>query len=350
MSIATYFSALSQYSTADQTNTAKRLSAFLADASSIQLSDGSLISNLLIAYPAHWLNQALTRFYQLNDLIVWDIHYTPILPFTLIQVVVTLAFIAYLAALVVRLASPRWHLNAFLFALLVVMNFPMLKGIAKVLKYDILSTLFAAIAILHYIGYRAFGRNGVAVIAVFCSLAYLEKDTSLSIALLIFWVELFLIPLIIPAPRAALQSAVRFTLTFAVTFLIACALLVPKIWLSPRHLLSIFDSAPQYFVNIQSSLAVFLVGLLALAYLGLPAFRKRWPALAPVRVLRLPVIILFSVISVVVVAFGTSAILLQANVLFDPTIPGNDVNTEALRARSIYVANPIAYSAITTLD
>jgi hypothetical protein len=151
VSIATYFWALSQYSTADQTATAKRLEAFVTNVRSIQLSDGSLISDLLVAYPAKWLDKALSHFYQLNDLIVWDIHFTPILPFTLVQVVVALLFMAYLAALVVRLALPgRWQPIPFLLVLLVVMNFPMLKGIAKVLKYDIFSTLFAAIAILHY--------------------------------------------------------------------------------------------------------------------------------------------------------------------------------------------------------
>jgi hypothetical protein len=351
VSVATYFWALSQYSTADQTTTAKRLGAFLADVKSIQLSDGSLISNLLIAYPARWLNEALSHFYQLNDLIVWDVHYTPVLPFAFFQVVVALALMAYLAALVVRLASPyRLGTNALLFTLLIVMNFPMLKGIAKVLKYDILSTLFAAIAIVHYIGYRAFGRNVVALIAVFCGLAYLEKDTSLSIMLLICWFELMLIPFLVPAPRAAVEAAVRFALTFGVIFLITCGLLVPKIWIEPSQMLSIFASVPLYFVNIQMSLVVLAAAILLLAYLGLPAIRRRWPALVPVAVPGLAFTILFSIVSLVVVAFGASAILFQSNVLFDPTIVGNDIDVEALRAQSIYVARPIAYSAITTMD
>ena len=351
VSIATYFSALSQYPTADQVTTMKRLGAFLADVRSIQLTDGSLISQLLIAYPAHWLDQVLAHFYQLNDLIAWDIHYTPLLPFALIQVLVALAFIAYLAALVVRLAAPRgWHLNAFLFAVLVIMNFPMLKGIAKVLKYDILSTLFAAIAILHYVGYRAFGRNGPAIVAVFCALAYLEKDTTLAITLLICWIELLLIPFLVPTPRAAAASAVRFFRTFALTFLIVFALLVPKIWLNPSVMLTTFASVPLYFVNIQPSLALFLAGLLALAYFGLPAARRRWPALVPTSAPALAVTMGFAAVSLLVFAFGASAILFQSNVLFDPTIVGNDIDIEKLRAQSIYVARPIAYSAITTMD
>jgi hypothetical protein len=351
VSIATYFSALSQYPTADQITTMKRLGAFLADVRSIQLSDGSLISQLLIAYPAHRLDQALAHSYQLNDLIVWDIHYTPLLPFALVQVVVALAFIAYLAALVVRLVSPRgWHLTAFLFAVLVIMNFPMLKGIAKVLKYDILSTLFAAIAILHYVGYRAFGRNGPAIVAAFCALAYLEKDTTLAITLLICWVELLLIPFLVPTPGAAAATALRFFRTFVLTFLIVLVLLVPKIWLNPKALFSAFASAPLYFVNIKPSLAVFLAGLLALAYLGLPAARQKWPALVPVNAPPFAVTLCFAAVSLLVFAFGASAILFQSNVLFDPTIAGNDIDIEKLRAQSIYVARPIAYSAITTMD
>lgn len=351
VSMATYFLALSQYSTADQTSTAKRLEAFLTNARSIRLSDGSLISDLLVAYPAKWLNEVLGHFYQLNDLIIWDIHYTSILSFALVQVVVALSLIVYLAALVVRLASlRRWHRISFLLVLLVVMNFPMLKGIAKVLKYDILSTLFAAIAILHYVGYRALGRNGVAVTAVFCGLAYLEKDTSLSITLLIFWIELMLIPFFVTIPHAAFTSAVRFISVFAAVFLITCGLLVPKFWLSPGQMLSLFNSVPQYFVNIQPSLAIFLVAALLLAYIGVPKLRSRWPALVPSKIPVLAVTAFFSIVSLAVVALGVSAILFQSNVLFDPTIAGNDINVEALRAQSIYVARPIAYSAITTLD
>ena len=351
VSIGTYFSALSQYPTADQTTTLKRLGAFLADVKSIQLSDGSLISNLLIAYPGQWLNWILSRSYQLNDPIVWDIHYTPILPFAFFQVVVALALMVYLAALVVRLACPRaWSTNAFLFTLLVVLNFPMLKGIAKVLKYDILSTLFAAIAILHYIGYRAFGRNGVAVIAIFCGLAYLEKDTSLSITILICWLELMLIPLVVTAPRAAMAAAVRFVATFGVIILVTCVLLVPKIWLNPLQMRSIFASVPLYFVNIKPSFALLPLVVLLLTYLGLPAIRDRWPALVPTRVPAQAATILFSIVALTAAALGVSSIFFQQNVLFDPTIVGNDIDVEALRAQSIYVARPIAYSAITTMD
>jgi hypothetical protein len=351
VSALTYFSALSQYSTADQVTTLKRLSAFLADPRSIKMSDGSLISQLLIAYPGYWLDRALGHFYQLNDPIVWDIHYTPILPFALFQVTAALGFIAYLAALVVRLVSPhRWRLNAFLFTLLVVMNFPMLKGIAKVLKYDILSTLFAAIAILYYIGYRVFGRNGAALIALFCALAYLEKDTTLSITLLICWLELLLIPFVVADPRSAVWAAVRFSVTFAVIFLGACWLLVSKILLSPGLIPLLFESVPLYLVNIQPSLAALLVALLLLAYFGIPIIRGRWPALVLLKVPHLPVTTLFSIISVAALALGVSAIFFQSNVLFDPTIVGNDLDVEVLRAQSIYVARPIAYSAITTLD
>ena len=353
ISAATYFWALSQYSTDDQTKTAKRLEAFVASARSIQLRDGSLVSDLLIAYPAKWLKGVLGHFYQLNDPIVWDIHYTSVLPFALIQVIVALAFMAYLIALLIRLVSPsRWWTNAFLLASLIVMNLPMLKGLAKVLKYDILSTLFAAIAILHYIGYRTLGRSGVAVIAVFCALAYLEKDTTLSITLLIWWVELMLIPFLVPAPRAAVKAAARFTLAFASIFLATCGLLVPKIWRDPRKMLGLFDvdGVPTYFVNIRPSLAVILVIVLSLAYFAMPQARRSWPALVPTKVPASAVTAFFLIVSLTIVALGASAIFVQSNILFDPTIAGNDIDVAALRAQSIYVARPIADAAITTMD
>ena len=153
-----------------------------------------------------------------------------------------------------------------------------------------------------------------------------------------------------PTPGAAAATALRFFRTFALTFLIVLVVLVPKIWLNPKALFSAFASAPLYFVNIKPSLAVFLAGLLALAYLGLPAARRRWPALVPVDAPPFAVTMCFAAVSLLVLAFGASAVLFQSNVLFDPTIAGNDIDIEKLRAQSIYVARPIAYSAITTMD
>jgi hypothetical protein len=56
----------------------------------------------------------------------------------------------------------------------------------------------------------------------------------------------------------AMVSAGRFAVTFSVTLLATCVLLVPKIWIEPRQIRSIFDSVPLYFVNIESSVLLLL--------------------------------------------------------------------------------------------
>ena len=302
-----------------------------------------------MAHPASYLNGVLAQFYKLNDLIIWDVHYTEILPFAFVQVIVSLLFIAYLAVLVVKVALPsRRDVMLILLTFLILANFPMLKGIAKVLKYDILSTLFSAIAILHYIRYRVRGQGGVAVIAIFSGLAYLEKDTSLSITLLICWVELLLIPFFSVSSWAALFAALCFVGKFALVTLVTCFVLVPKIWLEPSQIASIFDSVPLYFVNLQSFIVVLPIAVLSLAYLGLPVIRRWWPSVARVPITAVTASL--SVVSLTVILLGASAVLFQANVLFDPTIVGNDLDVETLRAQAIYVARPIANSALTTLD
>jgi hypothetical protein len=75
--------------------------------------------------------------------------------------------------------------------------------------------------------------------------------------------------------------------------------------------------------------------VLLLAYVGLPLIRRQWSVLAPVKAPAPAVTILLSTVALVVVALGVSAILFQSNVLFDPTIVGNDIDVEALRAQSI---------------
>ena len=157
ISIGTYFTALSQYPTADQSVTLERFQIFLKDFRSVRPADGSSISYLLVALPGSSIANLLDIFYQQNDVIIWNIRYTQFLPFAIAQILITLGLIFYLSYLVGLLAFPgRFIPIITLFSLIIILNFPMLKAIAKVLKYDALSTLFSAIAIVLYIGYRKF--------------------------------------------------------------------------------------------------------------------------------------------------------------------------------------------------
>jgi len=140
-SVGTYFSAPSQYPTADQSVTLDRLNGFLSNFRSIVPLEGSLVSHLVVALPGQSVKRTLDNFYSINDPIVLGIRYTRLLPFSLAQVVVSLGLIAFHCSLIVRLGiSKNARLSAFLFSLVVVSNFPMLKAVCKVLKCDALST------------------------------------------------------------------------------------------------------------------------------------------------------------------------------------------------------------------
>jgi len=358
ISIGTYFTALSQYPTQDQLQTAARLNGFLADFRSVTLLDGSLVSDLIVAVPGGIIAKVLSSFYQINDPILWNIRFTPILPFALAQVIVALALIFLITFLVVQLArdTNRFDLNTFLFALMIILNFPILKAISKVLKYDALSTMFLAIALLSYVGYRSyngrtssffFGKFCIATAAFFCALAYLEKDTSISVVILIVLFELTVIPFLFTTLRSALLCATRFVVVFGLVFFVVTIMFVPKILLNPRQFPDLFEGVPQYFVNIPGVIVPTIAVVLALAYLAWPLARAkwslagRWPAIAATCLL---------ITALGILALSGSALIFQDNILYDPTIVGNDLNIEHLRAQSIYVSKPIADAAITTLD
>lgn len=353
LSIATFFTALSQYPTADQNVTFDRLHKFLSDPWSVSLVDGSLLSDLVVAVPGRLISKAINSVYHLNDTIVGAIHSTPYLPFAIAQVLVALVLIAMLTRLFVNLAQPeRPNRQIVLFALVIVLNFPMLKAVSKVLKYDILSATLSAIAVLLYIGYRKygakppsvfFGRHCVRAIGICCGMAYIEKDTTLSTALLIIFLELIAIPLLATGTKTAVKEALRFLGNFSGAFLIAAAVLVPKVWANPLIFHEFFANLHLYFVNFPKVMAPLAGGLLVLLY-AVVANRRRFRNLSAVGIAYL------WVLSAVIFVLVISALIFQKNIIFDPMIAGNGLNIEALRAHSIYISKPMANTSMTTLD
>ena len=358
ISVGTYFTALSQYPTADQHLTAKRLNAFLKDFRRVKPLNGSLVSQLVVAIPGQFIAKVIGTFYEVNDPIIWTIRYTPFLPFASAQVVVALALMFYLTALVVLLARPdKPDGRMFLFAAIVILNFPMLKAISKVLKYDALSTLFSAIAILLYIGYRQydgrppasfFGKFCIAATALFCGLAYLEKDSSIAVVILIFSFEIIAIPFLTADLRSALVRAVRFAAIFGSVFVATTIVFVPKVLLDLRQFPSLFENLQQYFVNIPGAILALLLGLLVLVYFAGPAVaRSNWALHVPWSTI---VIASLTLVALAIIGLVGSALIFQDNILYEANIPGSGLNADELRAQSIYVSKPLADVSITTLD
>jgi hypothetical protein len=353
VTIATYFSALSQYPTADQTNTFDRLHRFLSNPRTIVPADGSLLSDLVVAIPGHLISKALDSVYDLNSPIVWTLHSTPLLPFAIAQVLVAFVLIAFLTKLFVDLTAPENpDVVVLLFTLLVVLNFPMLKALCKVLKYDALSTMLSAIAILLYIGYRKFntrppatffGRFCTGAMGICCGMSYLEKDTSHAVALLILVFELTAIPLVSTDTRSALRQALRFLMSFLGCFLVTTIVLVPKVWFDPRSFGELFANLHLYFVNLPKPVGPVTLALLAMLYWIGPAARidRKWPAI---------LIGYLCVSGTIIFVLAGAALLYQGNIIFDPLNPGNSLDIEQLRAQSIHVSKPMANMVMTTLD
>ena len=356
VSIGTCFSALSQYPTDDQRTTLARLKAFAKNVDSVQLDEGSHVSALVVAPVGYCIRAALDRYYLPDELIAWELHYTPYLPFAMAQVMVALTLIFLLSALVSRLARGRIELDAFLLTAVVLLNFPMLKALVKVLKYDALSTLLCAVAIALYVErFRrragsqtpVFDPSTVGAIAVFCGLAFLEKDTSISIAILIAGVELAVVLLRAESTRAALAGAAGFLAIFVPVFVMTTIILVPKILRDPSHYPELFNQVASYFVNVPSILAILIVGLLVLGYLIVPRAKPlqrlclRWPEVVPKLLLGVSMVIALSAIG---------AFAFQDNVLYDATSADNDIVRALSMDKSIYVSKPLAGASITTLD
>ncbi|MCK1359005.1 hypothetical protein [Bradyrhizobium sp. 199] len=354
ISLLSYFDALSQYATADQDVTALRLTNFLRDPRSASLAQGSMISNLVVAGPAQLLAGLLGWFWHADDLIVWNIHSTKILPFAIVQVTVSLALILYLAHSATELARPDATSRriALLFALAVIMNFPMLKGLVKVLKYDALSTLFSAIAVLCYLRYRTASPSSskafpVASIGFFAALAYLEKDSTISNTVLILLIETTLIPFSSADGYAALLRLTRFLGVVALSFFVTSFVASPIYWQHPLEVTTLFSSVGPYLVNVPMGLALLGAVVLASLYILVPMIRPAWPARIGLPVFQ-KAALLFSTAAVMV--FAVVSVIFQENLIFDPTIAGNDLAPADLAARSIYVSKPIAFSSITTMD
>ncbi|MCX6808599.1 MAG: hypothetical protein NTW50_02945 [Candidatus Berkelbacteria bacterium] len=254
-SIFTYFDGLSQYGTADQNLTLSRIQTFLSDPKSPVLTSGSNFSNIVVGYPGNQIEKFLDSRYQPDAHIVGNIYYTAILPFALVQAVLAIILLFLVVFLLGKLSNwqlPEDYLN-YLVALAIVLNFPMLKGLCKVLKYDCLSILIAAISLLVYFldKKKNIFYYFVASIAL-CAIAFIEKDTVISVLFFIIIAELIIAFLSASSFRDYIKKVFGSLATILVIFPLVVSLFVPKIWSNPSELGKIFSSLPSYGVSFDN--------------------------------------------------------------------------------------------------
>lgn len=266
-SISTYFSHLSQYATADQDITLDRINLFLSDPAQPILKRGSNLSSILVGYPAQLIKQQLDRNYSIGDHLVGSLHYTHILPFAFVQVSIAILLIIACVLLLGRLSTwqPARDYLLYLLALSIALNFPMLKGLCKVLKYDCLSIILGGLSVLAYMVAKK-ERNSLflALALFFSALAFIEKDTAVSVLFFIVIAEVILTFIEESSMKSFLVKLAHSVLLGSMVFSLTLIAFIPKIWLDPHEFLVIFESISDYGINVHLYQLFALLGLAAM--------------------------------------------------------------------------------------
>lgn len=341
-SIGTYYDHLSQYGTSDQDVTLERINLFLADYNQAEIGSGSNLSNILVGLPGFCLQRVLNAHLQLQDHIVGGIYYTDPLPFTVVQVTIALLLIILCVWLLGKLAG--WRLTADYFyhlvVLSVVLNLPMLKGLCKVLKYDCLSILLSATALLCYLlAVQRRSRRLFVLAVVTAALAYIEKDTSISALAFIVLAQTTATGLqAVSFRQLVLKLGMLYAGTLTV-FLLTVFATVPRLWSHWGELALILNPIGGYGVSFDLRLVAILGFSIGVIFLSRKAIaqwarklNKQWVQLGAFLIL---------------LALVVYAVLYQRNDI--KWIPESGPKTD-LTQQHIWVGRMIDRVALTTLD
>jgi len=341
-SIFTYYDRLSQYNTRDENATLDRLNLFLTDPSQALLTDGSNLSNVIVGFPAKHVRTWLDVHFKEGDQLIGSIHYTKILPFALVQVTIALSLLLGCVFLLGTLSG--WRLSKdylyYLLAFSVVLNFPMLKGLCKILKYDCLSIIIGALAVLSYLIAKKQHDFYYFILAIALSaLAYIEKDTGINVLFFIALCETILTCLEATSFIELCVKLLRSLVILGLVFCLTVFAVVPKIWGNVGEMLVIFSSIPIYVGSVDPRLLLLAAGLLLLVF-----FVKRRLVFAARRIQRYlsARLMLFPL-----VALFLFALLYQKN---DVKWVQTDAMRRQIESQSIFVGGEIARVAMTTMD
>lgn len=271
VSVATYYSHLSQYATADQDSTLNRIGDY--QRGSTVLINGSAVSFVTVGNLGYYVDAALKGSFQPNERVFGSLHYTPYLPYMLVQVTLCLALIFIIASLISRLIGPARDSGVllFLFSSFVLLSFPLLKAEIKILKYDAISFLLSTLAVLLYLRYRQRSFELYYWASVFVAgFAFAEKETTLSILVLIVFHESLEIYL---GSRSRWEALGRFLKTLVLSAVVYFA---PVFILNPKLIFSL-SQLREFAVIIADTyfkvLSWKLLGLAVLAFAFLLALR-----------------------------------------------------------------------------
>lgn len=243
LTIFTYYKELSQYQTADQTLTLSRIQSFLSAPEKYDIAKGTNFSNIIIGEPGNWLAGTLSSHLNQNQYLFWGIHYNEIIPFSLIQVTISLIMIIVCVILSASIIGwkPKvdWSYYILLFDL--VANLPVLKGEARVLKYDIFSIVLAVLALLSFILFKERKKKRFLIsAAILGALSFIEKDVFFLAGIFILAYEACSISYTSPSVLDFFQKLLKSYLIFIVTFFATIFVFVPRFWHDPKQIIDPF--------------------------------------------------------------------------------------------------------------
>ena len=341
-SIFTYYDRLSQYNTRDQDATLDRINIFLKDCNQPIVTNGSNLSNIIVGFPAKLIRDWLDLHFKQDDQLIGNIYYTRILPFALVQATISLSLLLGCVFLLGKLSN--WKLKEdyfyYLLALSIVLNFPMLKGLSKVLKYDCLSLILGMMALLSYLLAKKLSNFCFFVAAIVSSaLACIEKDTAVSVLFFIVLCESILACLAAESFSRLCSKLAGSLLIVASVFCLTVFATVPKLWTNPGELPAIFSSIPSYGISADPRLLLIAASIVSLLFVS-----KRhlvWIAgeIRPFLSLKL--------FFILITALFLFALVYQKNDIQWPRWPAR---INELESQGIFVGGNMARVAMTTLD
>jgi hypothetical protein len=272
--IYTYYTALNQYATADQNSALSRTETFLSNPDSVKLFEGYGFTYIVVGLPGNALKKYLDKNFQKNGHIVGNIYNTERLAFMFFQVTEVLILLFYVTFLLFKLTNLqlKGDLAYYLLMLLIIINYPMLKGVTKVFKQDSLMIMTSLASILNYIFYRkTLNFKYLVYSGAFIALAFIQKNSSFSVILLILALEMCFLVFKPGKNLIILKEMIFFLVVYLSVFIFTCYIFLPKIWFNPSEFLSItgeIDVYAQGFTNsfILTSVAISLVAFVIIRY------------------------------------------------------------------------------------
>ena len=353
-SVVTYYSYLSQYSTPDQISHLPNIKAFVDHPTSIDyIKEQYGATFVFVGIPGMKIDHYLSSHYKLYDKIGADIYYTPLLAYAFMSVNISLLLLAYIIILIGKVAKlkPKKDHILYLLVAIVLINFPMLKGMAKIMKYDSLSILFSALAALSYIQYKQNNKVFYLAQAFACSaIAMLEKISCFTVPFVLFLFELFYLFdafIYSPSIKKELKQFVYCLLIIITSFFGTVYIIVPATWFHPEKVFSVFDGLSFFFGKMKHPLP-FIIIMIAFLTVLLMITRGLREKIKKITTKINYKTILYCTAAFVIILFISALVYQKCDMVYLNTAEPSFMNK--IKTENLIVSPTMAEDSFSTLD